>query len=109
MCNDYSSFPFEDELDRLVEEHTSPKRMVKIDIKPTFLAISQEVLNGIVYNFTLRCSVAIYTPLIKFSSTALVEVHTSPKRKVEIDISPCNSKCYRPNSSKLHKTLRFVI
>ena len=35
-----------------VEENTSPKIMVKIDIKPTYLAISQKVTNRIVYNFS---------------------------------------------------------
>ena len=47
MYNDKKSVSFEDEINLLVEKHTSPKRLAKIDIKPTYLAISQKVLNGI--------------------------------------------------------------
>ena len=43
VYDDKISVPFEDEINRLVEEHTLPKRMVKIDIKPTYLAISQKI------------------------------------------------------------------
>ena len=52
VYDDKISVPFEDEINRLVEEHTSPKRMVKIEKKPTYLALTQKVLNRIVLNFT---------------------------------------------------------
>ena len=84
--NDKSSVPFGKEINRLVEEHTSPERMVKIDIKPTFHAIFQNNFNGIVYNFTLRCTVVINTLLVTFRFIALVEKHTSPKIMIIIDI-----------------------
>ena len=48
VYDDKISVPFEDEINRLVEEHTLPKRMVKIDIKPTYLAISQKVFYSVV-------------------------------------------------------------
>ena len=48
VYNDKSSVSFEYEINRLVEEHTSPKRIIEIDIKPTHVAIYQKVVHGIV-------------------------------------------------------------
>ena len=42
VYNDNSSEPFEDEINRLVEEQTLPKRIVKMDINLTYHAISHK-------------------------------------------------------------------
>ena len=41
VYNDKSSVPFEDEIDRVDRTQTSPKRVVKIDIKAIYRLISQ--------------------------------------------------------------------
>ena len=47
MYNDKRQVPFEDEMNQFGRTHTSSKRVMKIDIKPTFLTISQKVPNRI--------------------------------------------------------------
>ena len=79
MYYDKIQVPFEDEINRINRTQTSPKRVVKIDIKVTFLLISQKVRDRILKNFISRCAIVIYILLVNFRLIGSVEHKPCPK------------------------------